>query len=196
MPHPNTPREGVGDRISRRIGIVLAAVALVSLGSARPATAQIPTSRFGEVIPRDVREMYDRAASRYLATTQSENGDWPAGGRKRVAGTTGMARSMVFLASGEDPNFGQYSNNVRRSLRNIIQAQDAGTGILGMSMYHHGFATLALAEAYGVVNERNLWPDGKPPRSIGQGSFELAVRRRGRHVAEEEPHSAAWQAFT
>ncbi len=44
-----------------------------------------------------------------------------------------------------------------------------------MSMYHHGFATLALAEAYGVVDERNLWPDGKGPRSIGQ-ALELAVR--------------------
>ena len=34
-----------------------------------------------------------------------------------------------------------------RSLRNIISEQNAGTGILGTSMYHHGFATLAFAEA-------------------------------------------------
>ena len=44
-----------------------------------------------------------------------------------------------------------------------------------MSMYQHGFAMLALAEAYGAVDERNLWPDGKAPRSIGQ-ALELAVR--------------------
>ena len=44
-----------------------------------------------------------------------------------------------------------------------------------MSMYHHGFAMLALAEAYGAVDERNLWPDGKGTRSIGQ-ALELAVR--------------------
>ena len=92
---------------------------------------------------------------------------------------------MVFLACGEDPNFGPYSNHVRRSLRSIIEAQDSATGIMGMSMYHHGFATLALAEAYGVVDERNLWPDGKGPRSIGQ-ALELAVRG-ARHVPEEKP---------
>jgi hypothetical protein len=82
---------------------------------------------------------------------------------------------MVFLACGEDPNFGPYSNHIKKSIRNIISAQDGSTGIMGMSMYHHGFATLALAEAYGVVDERNLWPDGKGPRSIGQ-ALELAVR--------------------
>ena len=46
---------------------------------------------------------------------------------------------------------------------------------MGQSMYHHGFAMLGLAEAYGAVDERNLWPDGKGPRSIGQ-ALELAVR--------------------
>jgi len=60
-------------------------------------------------------------------------------------------------------------------VRNIITSQDANTGIMGPSMYHHGFATLGLAEAYGVVDERNLWPDKKGPRTIGQ-ALELAVR--------------------
>jgi hypothetical protein len=82
---------------------------------------------------------------------------------------------MVFLASGEDPNFGLYSNNVRRALRAIITSQDASTGIMGTSMYHHGFAMLGLAEAYGAVDEHNLWPDAKGKRSIGQ-ALELAVR--------------------
>ena len=150
------------------------------------AVAQIPTTRFGEAVPRDVREMYDRGLQ-YLAKTQSENGDWPGGGGENGPGTTGMAM-MVFLACGEDPNFGPYSNHIRKAVRNMIRGQDAGTGIMGPSMYHHGFATLALAEAYGVVDERSLWPDGKAPRSIGQ-ALELAVRG-GRHLAEEEPARA------
>jgi hypothetical protein len=61
---------------------------------------------------------------------------------------------------------------------------------MGMSMYHHGFATLALAEAYGVVDERNLWPDGKGPRSIGQ-ALELAVRAA---VTSQKKNSmSAWR---
>jgi hypothetical protein len=82
---------------------------------------------------------------------------------------------MVFLACGEDPNFGPYSNHIRKAVRNMILAQEPSTGIMGPSMYHHGFATLALAEAYGALDERSLWPDGKGPRTIGQ-ALELAVR--------------------
>ena len=165
----------------------LIATALVSI-AAVPARAQLPSSRFGEVVPRDVREMYDHGLQ-YLATTQGENGDWPGGGGENGPGTTGMAL-MVFLACGEDPNFGPYSNHVRRSLRNIISSQDSTTGIMGMSMYHHGFAMLALAEAYGAVDERNLWPDGKGPRSIGQ-ALELAVRAA--ITSQKKNPSSAWR---
>jgi hypothetical protein len=137
------------------------------------AIAQPPNVRIGEVVPRDVREMYDRGLQ-FLAATQSESGDWVSG--QQGPGVTGMGL-MVFLASGEDPNFGLYSNHVRRSVRSIIKAQDASTGFLGDSMYHHGFAMLALAEAYGSVDDRHIWPDGqgKNERSIGV-ALELAVR--------------------
>jgi hypothetical protein len=151
---------------------LLVALAVV-LGCTSSASPQPPTARFGEVVPRDVREMYDRGLQ-FLASTQSEKGDWPGGGREEGPGGTGLCL-MVFLACGEDPNFGPYSNHIRRAVRNIINGQDAATGIIGPSMYHHGFATLALAEAYGVVDERNLWPDKKRPRTIGQ-ALELAVR--------------------
>jgi hypothetical protein len=116
--------------------------------------------------------MYDKGLQ-YLAANQTETGDW-AGGGEQGPGVTGMA-VLALLASGEDANFGLYSNQIRKALRAIIKAQDANTGFFGMSMYHHGFAMLALAEAYGAVDERNLWPDGKPTRSIGQ-ALELAVR--------------------
>ncbi len=135
--------------------------------------AQPPTVRVGDVVPRDVREIYDRGLQ-YLATTQTEAGDWKAGGQEGP-GVTGMAL-MVLLASGEDPNFGLYSNHVRRALRNIISQQNAGTGFFGNSMYHHGFAMLALSEAYGTVDDRNLWTGTEANRrSIGV-SLELAVR--------------------
>jgi hypothetical protein len=176
-----------GGRVARRIVIGLFTVALIA-GLVGRSRAQVPTGRFGEVVPRDVREMYDRGLQ-YLATTQSEKGDWPAGGNENGPGTTGLAL-LVFLASGEDPNFGPYSNHVRRALRNIVGAQDALTGIMGMSMYHHGFAMLALAEAYGVVDERSLWPDGKGPRSLGQ-ALELAVRAA--LTSQKKNGSGAWR---
>jgi hypothetical protein len=147
------------------------AVGLVLCGSMAGANAQPPNARIGEAVPRDVRELYDKGLQ-YLVKTQSQNGDWTGG--QQGPGVTGMAL-MVFLASGEDPNFGLYSNNVRRAVRSIISNQNGNTGYFGNSMYHHGFAILALAEAYGAVDDRTVWPSGKKPRTIG-ASLELAVR--------------------
>jgi hypothetical protein len=137
------------------------------------ACAQLPQERFGDVVPRDVREMYDRGLQ-FLAQTQAEDGSWRGG--QVGAGQTGLCL-LAFLASGEDPNFGQYSSHIRKALRSIIQSQDANTGYFGNSMYHHGFAMLALAEAYGTVDDRNLWPGGEAAnqRSIA-AALELAVR--------------------
>src|SRR4051794_39480049 len=162
--------------------IVLAAVPNVS--------AQVLQDHAGEIVPRDVREMYDRGLQ-YLIKTQTEAGDWTGG--EQGPGITGMAL-MAFLASGEDPNFGLYSNQVRKALRSVIQSQDANTGILGNSMYHHGFATLALAEAYGVVDDRNLWQGtekekGKT-RSIGH-ALELAVR--GAVTSQKKNSYGGWR---
>lgn len=138
---------------------------------AAPATAQPPNATVGEAVPRDVREVYDKGLQ-YLVKTQTEQGGWTGG--ESGPGITGLGL-MAFLASGEDPNFGLYSTAVRRAVRSLVAAQDGTTGILGSSMYHHGFAMLALAEAYGVVDDRQVWPDGKKPRSIG-AALELAVR--------------------
>src|SRR5204862_2633376 len=91
-------------------------VGLAWLSSVAGATAQPLNASIGEAVPRDVREMYDRGLQ-YLIKTQTERGDWSGG--QQGAGTTGMAL-MAFLASGEDPNYGLYSNNVRRAVRSII----------------------------------------------------------------------------
>jgi hypothetical protein len=149
----------------------LLTVAIVVMGGLTGALAQPPNASIGEAVPRDVREIYDKGLQ-YLVKTQTEKGDWTGG--QTGPGITGLGL-MAFLASGEDPNFGLYSANVRRAVRSIIGGQDANTGYFGHSMYEHGFAMLSLAEAYGSVDDRQVWPDGKKPRSIG-AALELAVR--------------------
>ena len=143
----------------------------MTLGFGAAVFAQPPNATIGEAVPRDVRELYDKGLQ-YLAKTQTDQGNWTGG--QGGPGVTGLGL-MAFLASGEDPNFGIYSNNVRRAVRALITGQDGSTGFYGSSMYDHGFAMLAMAEAYGVVDDRQVWPDGKGPRSIGV-SLELAVR--------------------
>jgi len=153
-------------------------------------TAQAPLERAGEAVPRDVRELYQRGLE-YLVRTQDGAGNWQGGG-EQGPGVTGMCM-MVLLASGEDPNYGLYSGNIRRALRSIITAQDAKTGYLGPSMYHHGFSMLALAEAYGTVDDRNLWTsdaDKDKQRSIG-AALELAVRLA--ITSQKKNGSGAWR---
>jgi hypothetical protein len=149
------------------------AVIVATLAAPPAARAQLPQEHIGEPIPRDVREIYDRGL-KWLIAHQADDGSWA--GAQQGPGITGLCL-MCFLASGEDPNFGLYSNQIRKAIRSIISTQNASTGYLGNSMYHHGFAMLSLAEAYGVVDERSLWPDGfaGEKRSIGQ-ALELAVR--------------------
>jgi hypothetical protein len=161
-------------------------IGLVLLGGLAGAMAQVPNVRVGEAVPRDVREIYDKGLQ-YLATTQTERGDWTGG--QTGPGVTGMGL-MVFLASGEDPNFGLYANNIRRAVRSLISSQDATTGYFGGSMYHHGFAMLGLAEAYGAVDDRQLWTDGKKPRSVG-AALELAVRAA--ITSQRKNSNGAWR---
>lgn len=162
--------------------LVLPSLALIvsCLLLTKPVYAQPPGLEMqlevhtGDAVPHDVRELYDRGLQ-FLVSTQDEKGGWPS--RHTGAGVAGMAM-MCFLASGEDPNFGIYASNVKRAIREIIRMQDKSTGYYGRSMYHHGFATLALAEAYGSVDDRNLWPATEKTSdqiSIGK-SLELAVR--------------------
>lgn len=163
--------------------IFLATGSLSKLVLAQPAT--LPQ---GDVVPRDVREIYDRGLE-HLMKTQSPDGTWTDG--YRGPGTTGMAL-MAFLASGEDPNFGLYSQPIRKAIRSIIRSQSGSTGYMGDSMYQHGFACLGLAEAYGAVDETDLWETGQPvagkERTIGE-ALELAVRC-SITSQEKNPHSA------
>ena len=126
----------------------------------------------GDAVPRDVREIYDKGVA-YLVKSQAKNGSWQGG--HQGPGVTGMAL-MTMLASGEDPNFGKYSTTVRKAVKNIVESQDDKTGYLGSSMYHHGFGMLALAEAYGTVDDRAFWRSAPTKKkSIGH-ALELAVR--------------------
>jgi hypothetical protein len=152
----------------------LAWLAAISIGA-----AQVPEIRHGGAVPHEVREIYDRGLQ-FLAASQGTNGDWPTVGESGP-GVTGLCL-MSLLASGEDPNFGLYSRNVHAACRAIIVTQDASSGLIGggtnhANMYHHGFAMLALSEAYGTVDDCNLWADvnARRTRSIGE-ALELAVR--------------------
>ena len=57
------------------MGLTLAAFATGPLGL---VVAQPPAVQSGEVVPRDVREIYDRGL-KFLAASQSQDGTWDGG---------------------------------------------------------------------------------------------------------------------
>ncbi|HSJ04157.1 MAG: squalene--hopene cyclase [Verrucomicrobium sp.] len=142
-----------------------------SLLGASTLRAQDPSLRFGGQIPPEVVTVYERGLA-WLTAAQSPEGSWKGG--NEGCGVDGICL-MAFLASGEDPNYGVHAPVIRRAIRSIIQRQDEKTGYMPNSMYHHGFAMLALAEAYGTVDENLLWEGAKPVRSLAQ-TLDLAIR--------------------
>lgn len=104
----------------------------------------------------EVDKMYVRGLQ-FLARSQTAQGNWTDSGYGGEPAVAALA-TLSFLAHGDDPNHGPYSKPIRTGLDFILKRQDAKTGYIGTSMYNHGFATLALAEAYGMVDDDRLGP--------------------------------------
>lgn len=109
----------------------------------------------GEGVPFEVDRMYVKGLQ-FLVQSQNAQGGWSDGMGSQPA-VVGLA-ILSMLAHGEDPNNGPYAPSIKRGLNFILGAQSKETGYIGSSMYNHGFATLALAEAYGTVNDPRLGP--------------------------------------
>ncbi len=111
----------------------------------------------GDPIPAKVEKMYVSGLD-YLKSTQDDNGGWHGSrGRGSQPGVVGLA-VLAVLAHGDDPNHGPYALMVEKGINYIIQSQKTSNGYIGSSMYNHGFATLALAEAYGMLDNDKIGP--------------------------------------
>ncbi|MES2476153.1 MAG: prenyltransferase/squalene oxidase repeat-containing protein [Verrucomicrobiota bacterium] len=137
-------------RISRIHFLILA---ITSLGN--PLWAQILPGRADDSVPSQAELIYDRGLQ-FLSKTQSDAGTWSdsVGTEPGVVGLCVAA----FLAHGEDPNHGPYAKNIRKALDYILSQQSDKNGYIGNSMYNHAFATKALAESYGVVDDPRIAP--------------------------------------
>lgn len=133
-------------------------IGLVWLLSAAAVTARAQDAADLKVTPE-----FERAVTRgldYLARTQKPDGSWPTN-YGEVSGVVGLAM-LTFLAHGETPGEGKYARVIPRAVDFILRHQQPNgllQGPRGMSpMYSHGFATLALAEVYGMINDPRVGP--------------------------------------
>ena len=136
----------------RSAALLLASV--VALGASTPARGGARELKVTPQLERAVTKGLD-----YLARTQQKDGSWP-GSYGQVSGVVGLAM-MTFLAHGEVADEGKYGHVIRRAVNFIVTTQ-ASNGLLqgkgGSPMYSHGFATMALGEVYGMIDDPRVGP--------------------------------------
>lgn len=100
-------------------------------------------------------------ALRFLAESQAPDGAWGSSGSGGDVGIVGLC-SLAFMSAGHQPDRGPYGQVLRRAT-DYLARNCQRTGLVynaqaaaGPPMYGHGFATLALAELYGMTRRGDL----------------------------------------
>lgn len=142
---------------SPRIRVRACLLAGLGLAALVPAPARAQSAPFisAEGVPPEVEPLY-RNGLRFLVSAQETDGSFKGGGYSNNPGVVGLA-GLAFLAHGDDPATGPYAQNIRRAV-DFVLSQQRGDGYIGNSMYNHGFSTLFLAEAYGMVPDERIGP--------------------------------------
>lgn len=120
----------------------------------RDQTTAIETSGLEFVTPQ-TQIAIDRGLA-WLAGRQQSDGSWGSEGLYRQNAAVTALAGIAFLSAGHVPGQGKYGAHVQRAVTYLLDCESAAgfihapeTRIHG-PMYEHGFATLFLAEAYGM----------------------------------------------
>jgi hypothetical protein len=130
------------------------------------------------------KERMDQAIKRgleFLHRSQDRDGAW-AGGPANNPAITSFA-VMAFLSAGHVPGEGPYGETVKKGVEWVLKRQ-AANGLIATAghqeMYHHGIATLMLAEVAGMTDTQL----GKDVRQALEKAVEVilvAQRKDGQH---------------
>jgi hypothetical protein len=99
----------------------------------------------------------------YLGRNQNPDGSFGTNQHRGNVAITSLA-GLAFMAGGHQPGRGRYGTNVTDAVRNILSLENPNTrgyfhnprNAFHGPMYGHGFAALFLAEAHGMVHDRQL----------------------------------------
>jgi hypothetical protein len=136
------------------IGIVLLA------GAASAAPKSEPEKPAPEMLTRAAQQAIDKGLA-WLAQRQNDDGGFGVGPYRGNVGICGLA-AMAFMAAGSTPGRGPYGRQINRAIDYLLaHTQESGFIMEPVStshgpMYGHGFATLFLAECYGMSPRAEL----------------------------------------
>ena len=114
-----------------------------------------------EFVTAETQKAVDRGLE-YLSFRQNTDGSYGSGQHKRNVVAVTSLSGMAFLAAGNVPGRGSYGKNVDRSIDFILGCTST-SGFIRRDesaehgpMYGHGFATLFLAEVYGMTPRKDV----------------------------------------
>lgn len=159
-----------------------------------PAKAPTKISRETEVNGRewvtpDAQRAIDNGLA-FLVSRQYPDGAFGTGeGYKRNVAVTALS-GMSLLSAGHMPGRGKYGANVEKAVDFIVDSSDPSGYLFREEgkghgpMYSHGFATLFLAEAYGMSPRKDV-------RDKLKGAVQLIVDRQNKEGGwRYEPNSS------
>ena len=149
---------------------IFAALSLLFM-SATPTTSSsaLRADDEREIVTKEQREAVERGLT-WLAEHQAEDGSWHAKIGYKLnedynatavdrghIGVTALA-GMAFLAGGHLPARGEHGPKIEKTLDFILSKvrDDGYITSSGSRMYSHAFATLFLAEIYGMTHRENV----------------------------------------
>jgi prenyltransferase/squalene oxidase-like repeat protein len=153
------------------LAAIFAAAMLAPSPAQDASNASAPALRAG-VYTRDFDESVRRACDRglaWLASQQQPSGAWKCkiayklydtyeGEDGEDVGVTAIAL-MAFVGSGQVPGRGRYGRVVQKGLDYVLSCVREEDGYItanGTRMYSHAFATMFLAEIYGMSRRRDV----------------------------------------
>ena len=136
----------------RRPMCIVGLVIFLALHTSVACAAPEADDSFVEITPA-LRQARERGL-KFLASVQDPDGSYGGRNYHRHVGITALA-CLAFMADGHLPDRGKYGEQVQKGLEFILRfAQPSGLIAADTShgpMYGHGFATLFLAEIYGMA---------------------------------------------
>ncbi len=150
-------------RPQNRVRVLFATILLLGWGVPRaPADDRVPDGNLARgMITAETQKAIDQGLE-YLAREQQADGSWGTGKFSGNVAITSLG-GLAFLAGGHQPGRGKYGKVVTKAVEYVLSQEDrlAQPGFLNGRrgnvhgpMYNHGFATLFLAEVYGMGASR------------------------------------------
>jgi prenyltransferase beta subunit len=151
---------------------IVASAIFATSRAQEPAVCEVvrPATKAGDVDPKEAASTEElvkparpaiQKGLKYLATRQQDDGAFSASGYGRNAAVVALA-GMAWLADGSTPGRGPYGDQVEKVSDYLLDHCD-DSGFISVEgaqshgpMYEHGFATLFLAEVYGMSPRDDL----------------------------------------